>query len=281
MVSVTELTVDYGSFRAVDRVSFSLKKGEIVALAGRNGAGKTSLIKALCGILPGGSSVQIQGKIGYMPERIQPDELLTVEEFLLFSCELQGVKNPKEAVERVSSLCLPGDKIFSRCGHLSRGQIQRVLLAQALLSEPDFLILDEPSNGLDPFFQLELISIIKKCAGDKAVLISSHNIHEIEHLCGRILFLEDGVLVSDEPAGRNLRAVVFQGEISLKSLEVLFPGAEILKYAVTSEGDTSCVINLRELPEDTVFQRAVEHSLVILELNKKSFIYRETDFDSN
>ncbi len=209
MIEVQELTVRYKSLLALNKISLLVKKGETLAIVGQNGAGKSSLLKVLTGLIkPQEGSVCISGSIGWMPELSTPDPLLKVEEFISFAGYLKGLSNEEIVIERECILkeCELIEKKDSLCGTLSKGQKQRVILASALMGSPDILILDEPSSGLDPLFQTRMISLIAEVASTKTVIISTHNISEIERLASRVIVLKEGQISFDGTLEGNSRS---------------------------------------------------------------------------
>lgn len=189
MVEVDSVTVKYKNSVILDNVTIKIKKGEIIALVGKNGAGKSTLLKTIIGLIPKKTgSIKTSGSIGWMDESSVPDPKLTVHEFLLFCSYLYG----KTQVDDVINTCGLTQFCDKLCGELSKGLKQRVMLAGAILSEPEILILDEPSAGLDPLFQKELIEILSLISKNKTMIISTHNISEIETLATKILVLRSG-----------------------------------------------------------------------------------------
>lgn len=183
MIKVENLTVNYKKTMALNNLSLSIKKGEVVALLGQNGAGKSTLLKEIIKIS--------LGKAGWMPESVQPDPNLTVSEFLNF------LSNSDEDIDNIINQCGLTNKRNELCGTLSKGTKQRVILALSLIGKKEILILDEPSAGLDPLFQKDMIKLIKEIGKNKTVIISTHNISEIEDLATRIIVLKDGMISYD------------------------------------------------------------------------------------
>ena len=216
MIEVTNLTKRYGPHTAVDNISFSVPKGEIVGFLGPNGAGKTTTMNILTGYLSAtegdviidGTDIleapeQVKRRIGYLPENPPVYGEMTVREFLNFVCRIKHV--PKgEIRERVEGgLHTVGIvEVFNRrIGNLSKGYRQRVGLAQALMGNPEILILDEPTAGLDPKQIIEIRKLIRKLGEDRTVLLSSHILHEVSAICKRIMIIHNGRIVADgEPA---------------------------------------------------------------------------------
>lgn len=189
MIEVRNLTFKYKKTIALNNISLSVKRGEVVALVGQNGAGKSTLLKELLRLLP--------GRVGWMPEMVEPDGYLTVTEFLTFLSE------PGSNVISVIKKCGLFDKKDALCSTLSKGTKQRVILALALIAQKDILILDEPSAGLDPMFQKDMISLLKEILKNKTLIISTHNISEIEDLATRIVVLKEGSISYDGPLDRK------------------------------------------------------------------------------
>lgn len=233
-IIVDNITKKYGPQKAVDNVSFTVKTGEVLGFLGPNGAGKTTTMKAItCYISPnegdikvGGFSIKenqedIKKNIGYLPESnpLYPD--MPVIDYLQFVAELQGVEKSKikdRILEMVSVCGLQGEK-HKKIRELSKGYKQRVGLAQALIHDPDVLILDEPTTGLDPNQIVEIRELIRKIGKEKTVILSSHILAEVEATCDRILIINKGKIVADgtsadlrkQSQGREILKVTIEG----------------------------------------------------------------------
>ena len=211
MVSVAHLTKSYGARPAVSDVTFEASCG-VTGILGPNGAGKSTLLRCLAGLAGWDSgAVSVAGvdlarrpaearrRIGFMPERVAFPLEMRVERYLRFVAEMKGLpaRSRREAVE--GALVRAGlETARSRIlGNLSKGYRQRVGFAQALLGEPPVLILDEPSAGLDPLHVMEFRQVIRDCARDRAVLVSTHMLSEARLLCDRVVVMSDGTLVYD------------------------------------------------------------------------------------
>ena len=215
MIQVENLTKFYGSHPAIEDVSFSVDKGEIVGFLGPNGAGKTTTMRILTGFLPPSSgsasvagfdvfedSVNARAHIGYMPETVPLYPEMTVSEYLDFFGQLRRVPKRSQRVREVAGICGLDDMREARIGRLSKGYRQRVGLAQALIHNPDVLILDEPTVGLDPRQIIEVRQLIKSLAGDHTVILSTHILPEVSMVCQRVLIINDGSIVAeDTPEG--------------------------------------------------------------------------------
>lgn len=211
MISVQGLTKSYGSTDAVRDLSFSVDRGEIVGFLGPNGAGKSTTMKILCGYLPADAgevsiagfdifsqSLKARSRIGYLPENVPLYPEMRVVEYLSYRAALKGVRSRRiaEKVEDAIQLCNLGHVQKQLIGTLSKGYRQRVGLADALVNEPDILILDEPTIGLDPGQIREVRSLIKGLATRHTILLSSHILSEVEMTCSRVLILNKGRIVA-------------------------------------------------------------------------------------
>ena len=212
MLEVTQLKRAYGDFVAVDAVSFRIAKGEIVGLLGHNGAGKTTVMKMLSGYLePSAGHIQFDGlaladnsktlqqKIGYLPESLPVYPEMSVADYLDYAAELKGLRGTAKAAEikRVMLATDIASKLLAPIATLSRGYKQRVGVAQALLGKPSLLILDEPTNGLDPSQTLQMRELIRSIAKEATVILSTHIMQEVDALCDRVLMMRAGKLVID------------------------------------------------------------------------------------
>ncbi|MGQ0612196.1 MAG: ABC transporter ATP-binding protein [Planctomycetaceae bacterium] len=220
MIEVSGLTKLYGEFRALDGVTFQVPRGEIVAFLGPNGAGKSTTMKILTGyISPSGGSASIDGRdvversleirrrIGYLPETTPLYYDMQVNEFLGFAAQLRGLPRAIRGgrLAWVASICHLEPFWKKPIGQLSRGQKQRVGFAQAILHDPDVLILDEPTAGLDPNQIVEVRSLIKGFQGRKTIILSTHILQEVEALCRHVIVIHRGRIVADTTA-EELRA---------------------------------------------------------------------------
>ncbi len=221
MIEVSNLTKRYAGRTAVDDISFTVAPGEIVGLLGPNGAGKSTTMRVLSGFMPATSgTVRVAGfdvfhdsdearrHIGYMPENNPLYPEMRVREYLKFRARLKGLgwRRSRERVTTVMEQCGLADVGRRVIGQLSKGYRQRVGLADALVHEPDLVILDEPTIGLDPHQIRSVRSLIKNLAGKHTVLISTHILPEVEMMCGRVLIMFNGrVLASDTPENLQRR----------------------------------------------------------------------------
>lgn len=211
MIKLSHVSKVFGNFKAVDDISFSIPKGQIVGLLGPNGAGKTTTMRMITGFLEMScGSIKIEGKeiscdtvlakskIGYMAESAPMYSDMIVEDYLKYLCQIYN-KNPKEKIFELCELCSLKEAMHKNIGDLSRGYKQRVGLAHALINDPEILILDEPTSGLDPNQIEEVRSLIKKIGKTKTVIISTHILQEVEHICDRVIIISGGKIVADSP----------------------------------------------------------------------------------
>jgi ABC-2 type transport system ATP-binding protein len=209
-IQVNQLVKQYGTQRAVDAISFSITRGEIVGFLGPNGAGKSTTMKILTGYLsPDEGSVQVGGvdviqdpiaarkKIGYLTELNALYYDMFVREYLLFIASLQQVAQPKKTVEDIILRTGLLQESHKQIAALSKGYKQRVGLAAAFLHDPEVLILDEPTSGLDPNQLAEIRELIKTIGANKTVLFSTHILQEVEAICDRVIIIHRGKIVAD------------------------------------------------------------------------------------
>lgn len=254
-IEVSQLVKQYGHQKAVDNLSFSIKKNEIVGFLGPNGAGKSTTLKMATGyVTPTSGSVKINGldvaehpievkkKIGYLPEHNPLYLDMFVHEYLRFSGKFYGIKGSKlrERTVKVIELCQLGVEQNKKIGQLSKGFRQRVGLAQALLHEPEVLILDEPTTGLDPNQIVEVRELIKDISTDRTVLFSTHIMQEVQAICDRVIIINNGLLVVDDSLSNILAAgtrqileIEFEAEIDQSELQ----GFEGVKHVLKRDNN--------------------------------------------
>ena len=207
MISVQNVSKSFGSVKALQNVTFEIKRGEVVGFLGVNGAGKTTMMRLITGffsptdgkILIDGkdllkSKPELRGKIGYLPENNPLYRDMTAKDFLSYVAQLKGISfwTRKHAVEKVAEQCGVGSVLNRMVGKLSKGYQQRLGLAQALLGDPELLILDEPTNGLDPSQIIEIRSLVQKLGRERTIILSTHILPEVQVTCQRVLILNEG-----------------------------------------------------------------------------------------
>ncbi|MGK5095529.1 ATP-binding cassette domain-containing protein [Deltaproteobacteria bacterium TL4] len=234
MIQVKSLCKDFGAYRAVDEVSFNLEKGEVLGFLGPNGAGKSTTMKMLtCFLRPtsgtavvGGHDIlkaplEVRKLIGYLPESAPSYQEMLVEEFLKFAGEVRGYtgKELQKRVDHVLEITALQDVRYQMIDTLSKGYRQRTCLAQALLHEPPVLILDEPTDGLDPNQKHEVRTLIKQMSEQRAILVSTHILEEVETVCTRALIIANGKLVADGSPENLLARSSYHNAISLTVIQ--------------------------------------------------------------
>lgn len=213
MIKVKDLVKEFGPRRAVDGVSFEVEKGTVLGFLGPNGAGKTTTIRMVAGFLPpsegsvhvkgihvAGNPVAAQKHIGYMPETTPLYEDMKVEGFLRFLAEVRGFNGLERSrrVDRALERCFLQDVKKQTINTLSKGYRQRTCLAQALLHDPDILLLDEPTEGLDPNQKQVVREMIREMAAERVVMLSTHVLEEVEAICNRAIIVNAGRMVADD-----------------------------------------------------------------------------------
>lgn len=270
MITVENLSRNYGSFVAVDQVSFQIPRGSVVGLLGHNGAGKTTIMKMLTGYLEPTSGTakvddvdvalhrtEVQRKIGYLPESSPIYPEMTVVEYLEYVAELREIPQErqtaaiKKAIERVKLQEKAADLINT----LSRGYRQRVGVAQAVLHEPEILILDEPTNGLDPSQIEEMRQLLTELSERSTVIISTHILQEVSAICDRVLIVSRGKLVLDsalDDLGEK-NQFVLETDASLETLRSSLQSVSAVKnIEITGKANGTG-------PERSVYRLLVDH----------------------
>ena len=281
MIHVKSLCKDFGEKRAVDNVSFNVSKGEVLGFLGPNGAGKSTTMKMLtCFIPPTSGTAEVCGfdilthplevrqKVGYLPESAPSYQEMLVEEFLAFVGEVRGIsgKELKKKVDRAIELAALEDVRNQLIETLSKGYRQRTALAQALIHEPPILILDEPTDGLDPNQKHEVRELIKRMSEQRAILVSTHILEEVEAVCSRALIIANGKLVADGTPEELLAMSSYHNAITLtvntKEPDLLLSGlkqiASVASVNTLEVGNTGSV-SLRVFPKgENSIHREVE-----------------------
>jgi ABC-2 type transport system ATP-binding protein len=217
MIQVERLSKRYGSIKAVDRLTFAVGRGEIVGLLGPNGAGKTTTMRMLTTFLPPTSGravlsghdvldepLEVRRTVGYLPENVPLYHEMRVREYLTFRAKLKDVPRPRRRAEvaRVIARCQLGEVEDRILRHLSKGYRQRVGLAEAMVRDPDILILDEPTAGLDPIQIRQVRALIRELGDRHTILLSTHVMTEVEAVCGRVIIIARGRIALDDRLDR-------------------------------------------------------------------------------
>ncbi len=294
MIRVENLTKRYAGVAALNGVSFEVKRGEIVGFLGPNGAGKSTTMRILTGFIPASSgraevagqdvfeqSLEVRRHIGYLPENNPLYMDMRVSEYLKYRAKLKGVVrgDRKERIDDVLEMCGIQDVRRRIIGQLSKGYRQRVGLADALLGDPDLLILDEPTIGLDPVQIRQVRQLIKDLGKRHTILISTHILPEVEMTCSRVIIIHRGkVLASDAP--ENLMKTLHAGGVI--RAELRGPAAEIQLVLPTIPGVASATVEAGEDalvqatiepqpgadPREAIFAAAVQHQWTLRELSR-------------
>ncbi len=213
MIQVIELSKDYGDVKALNRVSFEVKKGEILGLLGPNGAGKTTTYRILTGYLKPTSGtikvkdfdiltdiIEIKRMIGYLPESAPIYKDMLVYDYLNYIADIRGVKSSEKLshIKELADICRLNDVMHKAIDELSKGYRQRVGIAHALMGDPDILVLDEPTSGLDPNQIVETREIIKRIGKEKTIIFSTHILSEAEATCDRVIIMDEGEIKADD-----------------------------------------------------------------------------------
>ncbi|PHN08423.1 gliding motility-associated ABC transporter ATP-binding subunit GldA [Flavilitoribacter nigricans] len=285
-VTVTNLTKQYGSQLAVNDLSFEAKRGEILGFLGPNGAGKTTTMKIITSYIPQTSGtvsvcghdvtaepMEVRRNIGYLPEHNPLYKEMYVREYLHFIAGVHKIANPSQRIEEMIEMTGLGREQNKLIGTLSKGYRQRVGLAQAMLHDPEVLILDEPTSGLDPNQLVDIRALIKRIGEEKTVIFSTHIMQEVQAICDRVLIINRGQLVANDPIdrlqsrleGEVLVTVEFKQKVDQKRL-LGIDGVKAVKqlgkrWQLTSDKD-------RDIRE-AVFAFAVANQLSLLELHKE------------
>ena len=248
MIEVKDLTKKYGNFTAVRDVSFEVEKGEILGFLGPNAAGKTTTMRVLTCFMPATNgtarvagfdtfkqSLEVRRRVGYLPENVPLYLDMRVRPYLEFIARIKDIpsRERKRAVNRVIELTALESVAHRIIGHCSKGFRQRVGLAQALIHDPEVLILDEPTNGLDPKQINEVREVIKGLAGDHTIILSSHILPEVSKTCERVLIIDRGRIVAgDTPSNLDAR---LRGSQSI-SVQIRGPVKDVMELLKKKEG---------------------------------------------
>jgi ABC-2 type transport system ATP-binding protein len=285
-VRVANLTKQYGSQLAVNDLSFEANKGEILGFLGPNGAGKTTTMKIITTYIPqtsGAVSVcghdveaapmEVRKAIGYLPEHNPLYKEMYVREYLHFIAGVHNIAHPSRRIEEMIEMTGLGREQNKLIGTLSKGYRQRVGLAQAMLHDPQVLILDEPTSGLDPNQLVDIRALIKQIGKEKTVIFSTHIMQEVQAICDRVLIINRGKLVANDPIdrlqsrleGEMIVTVEFKQKVDQKRL-LSIKGVKAVKpvgkrWQLISDKST----DVRE----AVFSFAVTNQLSLLELHKE------------
>ena len=271
--------------KALNNVSFEVKKGEIVGFLGPNGAGKSTMMKILtgyipqsegtvkvCGIIVDNDSLETRQKVGYLPENNPLYLDMYVKEYLAFVADIYKIPHTRIA-EMIHKTGL-ADEQHKLIGSLSKGYRQRVGLAQALIHDPEVLILDEPTTGLDPNQLVEIRALIKEIGKEKTVMLSTHIMQEVEAICNRVIIINKGQIVANKniedlqktSGDRAIITIEFDKEVKKKVLSAIENVLEVQEMSRNKfRLSSNSTIDLRPI----LFQFAVDNKLTVLQMNKE------------
>jgi len=284
-IEVQNISKSYGTQKALDKVSFSVKKGEIVGFLGPNGAGKSTLMKILTTYLNADEGVakvngndvkeaqiEVQQSVGYLPEHNPLYLDLYIREYLAFNADVYKVA--KSRIEEVIELTGLSPESHKKIGQLSKGYRQRVGLATALLHNPEVLILDEPTTGLDPNQLVEIRNVIKNVGKDKTVFLSTHIMQEVEAICDRVIIIDQGKIVTDKKLDKlvaeekeQIIEVEFDKAITNETLASL---ANLKTYQNNGDNLWLLTFNTEEDMRPSIFDFAQANGLKTLQISLKS-----------
>ena len=291
MIETENLTKDYGPIRAVDDVTFEVKKGDILGFLGPNGAGKSTTMKMITGFLPptagtariGGHDIleaPIEAKrlLGYLPENGPLYGEMTVLEFLNFIAEMRGYRRAAAKAARIAAvteICHLEGVGYQPIETLSKGYRQRVGMAQAVIHDPPYLIMDEPTDGLDPNQKQAVRRLIASMAEDKAIILSTHILEEVESMCNRVAIIARGrILVDESPDDlrkrhRNYNAIRLSvPEADARQVMETLGNLEAVKQVVEDHGGILAIPARGEILEKLILSTAHEHGWKLTKVEK-------------
>jgi ABC-2 type transport system ATP-binding protein len=283
-INVTNITKEYGNQKVLDNVSFNIAKGEVVGFLGPNGAGKSTMMKILTtfikatdgmamvnGYAVSKDTLKVQKSIGYLPEHNPLYVEMYVREYLEFNAEIYKI--PKVEVEKIIYRTGLSSEANKKIGALSKGYRQRVGLASALLHDPEVLILDEPTTGLDPNQLIDIRALIKNVGESKTVLLSTHIMQEVEAICDRVIIINKGKIVLDKKLidlKKNAQQIV-EVEFDYRVEEVALKQIEKVEKVENTSGFVYHIyFNSEKDMRSRVFDYAHDNGLKILQLQQKN-----------
>lgn len=285
-VQITDLSKRFGSQKAVDQVSFEAKPGEILGFLGPNGAGKSTTMKMItgyltptsgeiqvCGFDPVSQPQEVQQKVGYLPEHNPLYKEMYVKEYLQFIGRIHGIQKIKQRIDEMIEITGLEREQHKKIGTLSKGYRQRVGLAQAMLHDPDVLILDEPVTGLDPNQRVDIRNLIKALGQQKTVILSTHIMQEVQLVCDRVLIINQGKIVANDSIDRlqsrlednQLVQVELAETIDAKQWQAL-SGLEALRQLTEKTWEISSVSTSDIRPD--LFNFVVNQGWTLLEMKQ-------------
>ena len=287
-VEIKFISKSYGNRKALDNISFSFGKGELVGFLGPNGAGKSTLMKIITGYLkPDSGEIFVHGInmrekgidgkniIGYLPENNPLYADLYVKESLAFTAGIYKIRNSKKRIEEIIEITGLGIEKHKKIGALSKGYRQRVGLAQALIHDPPVLILDEPTTGLDPNQIEEIRKLIQEISKEKSVMLSSHIMQEVEAICNRALVIKNGKIIADGKVDELKKDSLESGKILIAEIngdvsENQFLEIQGIRRAIKENNKWLIEVNPDKDVRADIFEFAVKNNLIILSLQESN-----------
>ncbi|MBK7787711.1 MAG: ATP-binding cassette domain-containing protein [Saprospiraceae bacterium] len=284
MVTVEGLTKWYGSQCAVDHINFTARPGEILGFLGPNGAGKSTTMKMMtsyigqdegkvnvCGFDTRENALESRSRIGYLPEHNPLYKDMYVKEFLGFAAGIHHVPNATNRIAEVIGLTGLGKEQHKPINALSKGYRQRVGLAQAMLHNPEVLILDEPTSGLDMNQLADIRALIRELGKEKTVILSTHIMQEVQALCDRVIIINEGKLVADDPIGELQNRIKGEHLITVKFLNTSFQLSELksingVERAEAKEGEVKIYADAGTDVRPDIFRLCAAKGWVIIEM---------------
>lgn len=288
-IELRNITKIYGDQKAVDDVSFTINKGEIVGFLGPNGAGKTTTMKMITSYLPASSGeiivsgfdvkenpASVREIIGYLPEHNPLYKEMYVREYLSFIAGLHKIKNKMSKVDELITLTGLTREAHKKISAISKGYRQRVGLAQAMIHDPEVLILDEPTTGLDPNQLLEIRKLIRDIGAEKTVLFSSHIMQEVQSLCDRVIIINQGKIVADDSIEmlaqyqkeEFLISIEFENHIDKKTLEHI---DGVIKIKTHDSNKAVLICDRNSGVRKAIFTAAIKENNALLEMKSEDY----------
>ncbi|MFQ5342387.1 MAG: ABC transporter ATP-binding protein [Anaerolineae bacterium] len=286
MIEVENLTKTFGDFVAIEDVSFHVPRGEVLGFLGPNGAGKTTTMRILTGYMPPTDgratvagfdvfhdSLEVRRRIGYLPETVPLYTEMTVEGYLDFVARLRGVDDRWDRIDRIMDQMDITDRADDLIGQLSKGYRQRVGLAQALVHDPELIILDEPTIGLDPKQIIEVRELIRSLSGERTVILSTHILPEVSQLCERVLIIHEGHIVAEDTpeqltarlgGAERVRVALEPGADGVVETLGAIDGVEDVTAVGDGKFDVTCALGAELRP--ALARRIVERGWSLLEM---------------
>ncbi len=293
MIEVSNLTKRYGETTAVDNISFSVPTGQVLGFLGPNGAGKTTTVRILTCYMPPTEgritvdgldvveqSMEVRKKIGYLPESAPLYTEMDVLDYLQFILELRGgaPEGANKRIRKVVDMCGLGDVIAKGISELSKGYRQRVGLAQAMIHDPELLVLDEPTVGLDPNQIVEIRNLIKMLGREKTVILCTHILPEVEATCDHVMIINRGKVVANGSPDELQRSLAGQMVINLEinqspdtvrgPLAEVEGVADVAAQAINGTAHCKVVCTAGADPREAIFRKVVENNWVMLEMHQ-------------